>query len=63
MGAEAIAKQSGLECEECNIEREKRKLVATSLEDARLREENSLKPSPLMRIRALVATVGNRELR
>ena len=37
--AEAIAKDNGLECEVCKVERGKRKLVATSTEDARFREK------------------------
>eukprot|EP00959_Pyramimonas_sp_CCMP1952_P441354 9239601-Pyramimonas_sp.AAC.1 len=40
--AAAIAEQSGLECESCRVEREKRKLVATSPEDVRFREERFL---------------------
>eukprot|EP00959_Pyramimonas_sp_CCMP1952_P418586 8769073-Pyramimonas_sp.AAC.1 len=44
---ERIAKQSELECDACQAERQKRKLVATSPEDARLREGNFLEAVPI----------------
>ena len=37
--ADAIGKDNSLECKACKSEREKRKLVATSPDDARFREE------------------------